>query len=551
MTRGVRVVAWAAVAILAIAPLAMLFAQGASSLGAIAHQSSFLKTTLNTITLGLLVALFSLVLGASLAAVEATMPPAGAAFVFPLVLVPYLLPPYLTGLAWNALLQQNGLVFLATGWQPAWATALLYSLPGIALVMASHLYPLVYLMFRGYQQNRSARLLWSARVHGASQAYAFRRVVIPDVLPVVAATSLLTFIAGIEEFGVPSVLGGYAGITVLTTQVQEVTAVWPVDLGKGAAYSLVLLVLAAGAWVPFRIFSRERTTDASAARRSGKTSLWGTCAFSLCGLVTAVVPVAAVITLSLMRAQTNGLRAGNFTFAHFAAIAAPESGARAAFWTSLQLAFETTLAAAILGFAVAYALRCGGRGTVALDLASALPNAAPGIVLAVGIILVWNAPWNPLPVYNHLGILLVGYTTVVFPTALRYAQLGLAKIPARWEWAAAVHGADPLRTLWAVVVPLARPAVVAGMPILFGLAMRELVMSIMLQPPGVQTISTYVLAQFEQGDIGNSMAMAVTGVFTSAAIIGAFEFFGSKGDADAENVNYARRAAHAGNGIIG
>lgn len=527
MTHGVRVLAWTAVAILAIAPLAMILAQGASSLEAIVRQGSFLTTTLNTIVLGLLVAFFSLVLGAGLATIETVAPSGGAAILLPLVLIPYLLPPYLTGLAWNALLQPHGLIFLATGWQPAWATALLYSLTGIALVMASHLYPLVYLMFRGYQQHRSTRLLWSARVHGASPAYAFRRVLIPDVLPVVAAAFLLTFIAGIEEFGVPSVLGGYAGITVLTTQVQKVTAVWPVDLGKGAAYSLVLLVLAAGAWFPFRILSSARTTEASIARRSAKTSFWGTCTFLLCGLVTAVVPVAAVITLSLMRAQTNGLRAGNFTFAHFAAIAAPQSGARAALWTSLQLAFETTIVAALLGFAVAYALRLGGRGTIILDLAAALPNAAPGIVLAVGIILVWNAPWNPLPVYNHLGILLVGYTTVVFPTALRYAQLGLAKIPKRWEWAAAVHGADPARTLWAVIVPLARPALVAGMPILFGLAMRELVMSIMLQPPGVQTISTYVLAQFEQGDIGNAMAMAVTGVFTSAVIIGAFEYFGS------------------------
>jgi iron(III) transport system permease protein len=526
MTRGVRVAAWTALAILALAPLAALLGRGASSFATIVHQSAFVTTTLNTIVLGVLVASFALVLGASLAAAETAAPPAAAPFLVPLVLVPYLLPPYLMALAWNALLEPNGLVFLVTGVQPAWATAALYSLPGIALVMASHLFPLVYLLFRGYGRNRSLRLLWSARVHGASPAYAFRRVVIPDVLPVVATAFLLTFIAGIDEYGVPSVLGGYAGITVLTTQVQRVTAVWPIDLGQGAAYALVLLVLAGGAWVPFRIFSRERTADASRSSRAATAGPWSTLAFALCGLVTAAVPVTAVVVLALMRAQTNGLRAGNLTFAHFAALASSDSGAGEALLTSLQLAFETTLVALALGFVTAYALRLGGRGGAALDLAAALPNAVPGIVMAVGIILVWNAPWNVLPVYGHRGILVVGYATVVFPTALRYAQLGLAKIPARWEWAAAVHGATPLRTVWEVVVPLARPAILAGAPIVFGLAMRELVMSIMLQPPGIQTISTYVLAQFEQGDIGNAMAMAVAGVFTSAALIGAFEFAG-------------------------
>jgi iron(III) transport system permease protein len=527
MTRGVRVTAWTALAILAIAPLAALLGRGAPFLAAIVHQNAFPAATLNSIALGLLVALFSLLLGAGLAAVDAAAPPAGRAFLFPLVLIPYLLPPYLTGMAWNALLQPNGLVFLATGLQPVWATALLYSLPGIALVMAAHLYPLVFLLFRGYQQHRSPRLLWSARVHGATPGYAFLRVIVPDVLPVVAAAFLLTFIAGIEEYGVPSVLGGYAGITVLTTQVQRVIAVWPIDLGQGAAYSLVLLVLAAGAWIPFRILSQGRTTDASAPRGSRRTSRWGSCAFALCGFVTAVVPVGAVVVLSLMRAETNGLRASNFTLAHFAAIAAPESGAGSALWTSLQLAFETTLVAGALGFIVAYALRLAGRGTVALDLTAALPNAAPGIVLAVGIILVWNAPGNPLPVYDHLSILLLGYTTVVFPTALRYAQVGLAKVPQRWEWAAAVHGAGPARAVWNIVLPLARPALLAGAPILFGLAMRELVMSIMLQPPGVQTISTFVLTQFEQGNSGDAMAMAIAGIFTSAVLIGAFEFYGS------------------------
>lgn len=522
MTRVVRVSAWTALAILAGAPLVALFVRGISSFATIVQQRAFGATTLSTIALGLLVAAFALVLGASLAALEAAAPPAAAPFLVPLNLVPYLLPPYLTALAWNALLQPNGLVYLLTGIQAGWATAVLYSLPGIALVMASHLYPLVYLLFRGYLRNRSPRLLWSARVHGASPAYAFRRVVLPDVLPVVAAASLLTFIAGIDEYGVPSVLGGYAGVTVLTTQVQRVTAVWPIDLGQAAAYAIVLLVLAAGSWVPFRIFSRERTSDAARAPLPARAGAWSTAGFAGCGLLTAATPVSAVVVLALMRAQTNGLRAGNFTLAHFASIGA-DGGARDALWTSLQLAFATTLVALVLGFVTAYALRLGGRGTVALDVTAALPNAAPGIVLAVGIILVWNAPWNPLPVYGHLGILVVGYTTVVFPTALRYAQAGLAKIPARWEWAAAVHGAGPLRALLEIVLPLARPALVSAAPILFGLAMRELVMSIMLQPPGVQTISTYVLGQYDQGDIGNAMAMAVTGVFTSAALIGVFE----------------------------
>jgi iron(III) transport system permease protein len=284
-----------------------------------------------------------------------------------------------------------------------------------------------------------------------------------------------------------------------------------------------LLVLASGAWVPFRALSRKRTSEATVVRRPERRSPWGSAAFLLYGLVTAALPVAAVIVVAFMQAQTNGLRPDNFTTSHFAAIFTLDADARDALRTSLQLAFETTAVTLVLGFIVAYALRLGGPANAILDLVASLPGAAPGIVLAVGIIFIWNAAWNPLPVYNHTAILLVGYTTVVFPTALRYAQIGLAKIPKRWEWAASIHGSAPLRTLWKIVIPLVRPALFAAAPILFGLAMRELVMSIMLLPPGTQTISTYVMLKYEQGDIGDAMAMAVTGVLTSAALIGTFE----------------------------
>lgn len=529
--RAVHLLAWTALVVLALAPLVAILSQALTPQGGTLPlltalgEPSLLRPALNTVLLGLLVALFSLLFGAALAGAEALARPRTMSVLYPLVLVPYLLPPYLMATAWNALLQPHGLVYLVFGAQPEWTTALLYSLPGIALVMASHLAPLAYLLFRGYQQGRSQRALWSARVHGASPLYAFRRVVLPDFLPVIAAVFLITFIAGIEEYGAPAVLGGYANLTVLTTEVQKATGVWPIDLGRAASLSVLLLVLASAAWLPFRRLSQQRTSTASLPPPVRATSLWSSAVFAAYGLVAAVLPVAAVVTLAFMRAQTNGLRAGNFTFAHFAALADPSGDARGALLTSLQLAVETTLLALTLAFVVAYALRRGGRGAAVLDLLAALPSAAPGLVVAVGIILLWNAPWNPLPVYNHLAILVVGYAVVVFPTALRYAQLGLAKIPRRWEWAAAVHGADPLRTLGRVVLPLARPALLAGAPIVFGLAMRELVMSIMLQPPGTFTISTYVLAQFEQGEIGNAMAMAVTGVLSSAAIIGVFEFF--------------------------
>lgn len=42
----------------------------------------------------------------------------------------------------------------------------------------------------------------------------------------------------------------------------------------------------------------------------------------------------------------------------------------------------------------------------------------------------------------------------------------------------------------------------------------------MLQPAGMQVISTYIYGNFRQGVIGNGMALSVIGIFSSALILG-------------------------------
>jgi iron(III) transport system permease protein len=49
--------------------------------------------------------------------------------------------------------------------------------------------------------------------------------------------------------------------------------------------------------------------------------------------------------------------------------------------------------------------------------------------------------------------------------------------------------------------------------------MRELAASILLQPPGTQVISTYVYAQFDQGNVNDGMALAVVGIGSTLLVL--------------------------------
>jgi iron(III) transport system permease protein len=59
-----------------------------------------------------------------------------------------------------------------------------------------------------------------------------------------------------------------------------------------------------------------------------------------------------------------------------------------------------------------------------------------------------------------------------------------------------------------ILLPLIAPSVISSMLLVFAVASRELVASILVAPVGVQTVATFIWRQFDQGSIGLGMAMA-------------------------------------------
>jgi len=68
-------------------------------------------------------------------------------------------------------------------------------------------------------------------------------------------------------------------------------------------------------------------------------------------------------------------------------------------------------------------------------------------------------------------------------------------------------------------VPLVLPGLAASMLMVFAVASRELMTSLLLAPAGVQTVSIFVWRQFEQGSVGEGMAMAAAAVAVSLLLM--------------------------------
>ncbi|HVM32902.1 MAG TPA: ABC transporter permease subunit [bacterium] len=521
-----RAILWAVLTILVILPLAAILAAAFSPslLGESAGAKGFFSPSLwaatrNSLLLGVGVALIASTVSLALALALEYSPPPLARFWEALLFLPFLCAPYLLGLAWSVLAMPGGIFGRHLGLFAPLLGRFVFSLFGIAFITATHLVPLNYAMIRGYLAGTGRRFDLASRVHGLGPIRTFFQVTLPRLSLPLAGGALLAFLAAIEEFGVPAILGPYAGLTLLTTSIQTDLEVWPVDLADATHVALVLLALGIFAWSLYGRFDRALDLDygppAPAARKMG----WAGIFVALWAILAGVLPILIMVILALLKAETAGIRADNFTLAHFGEVLRPGQRGFEALGTSAGLAFVGSFLSFGVACALALLQQGGRRGDRGLDLVTTALNALPGVVLAVALVLVWNAPWNPLPIYGHRAILLLAYMTVLLPMALRYAKTAAARVSPGFVTAARVHGLGWLSIGRYVVLPLMTPPLLGGFAVAFAFGLREFVTSVLLQPPGVNTVSTFIFNEALQGNEGAAMAMSVVSLVVSFAAL--------------------------------
>lgn len=512
--------------------LAGAFSRFAATLG----DARLLGMAANTMILGLGVAALSTIIAVPLAVVRALFRLPGAAIWDVLFIVPFMIPPYISTLGWIMTLQPRGYLFQLVGFDMA---GFLFSVPGIVFIMTLNTFPVVYFAVSRTVEAVGSRYADVARVFGATPLRAFLRITLPLAAPGLAASLLLVFAMAIEEYGTPAALGGRAGFDVLVTGIDLRVSDWPIDLPGAAILSLVLVSLSFAAFLLQRhVLTRrsyQTTTgkpQTSAKRALGRWTVPVLIVFMLVSLAATGLPLLAILATALSRTVSGGLAWSNIGLGNFTAILGDRSGAMKALGTSLSLGVATAVVTGILGALSAYVVvKSRMRGRKMLDTLTILPNALPGIVVAVGLILAWNQPWLPVTPYNTVLILLLAYCCILLPQPVRYATAALHQIGDNLEAAARVSGATPLTAFRRILLPLILPSLLASMLLVFAVATRELVASVVVAPVGVHTISTFIWRQFEQGSVGYGMAMAfVTILITTLLPIALLGAMGRRGN---------------------
>lgn len=474
----------------------------------------------NTLLIAFSSTLISVVLGTAAAWLVALSDlRAKTAWVFAFIL-PLMIPPQVTALAWLQALAPSsplallfgslGLPWFAPGEQP------LYSLSGIVLLLGTHNAPLVFLTVRAGLRRLPADLVEAAQISGASRMRVLFTIILPLARPAIFAGAALTFVAAAGNFGIQAMLGIPARVPTLITLVyQQLNGIGPSALPNTAVYALLIAAItlagmAASAWLggrhDVRVNGAPRVWQQPLGR--GRLAIEGTAWLWMA--LTLLLPVSALLITALTSGYGQALTWQTLTLDNFRSALWGYPAVRHAFMTSLGL---TSLAAIILtstALFLAYFLSWRRTKLVrGLWLASELTYALPGIVTGVAAMLFFL---RPLPIinvslYGTVWIILAAYLANFLALVLRPTLAGFAQLEPALDEAARLCGASFMRRMRDILLPLAAPSALAGTVLVFLTALNEIQVSVLLVTSQTQTIGPTIVFLDEGGSA--SLAAAV------------------------------------------
>lgn len=521
---------------LIICPLGMIFARAVIIDGQLNFsvpwqtltQSGNLQVIGNSLLLGISVVLVSTVIALPLAYLFSRTTWAKYKFFDIIFMIPFMTPPYIGSMGWILFMQKRGLLQQILPWTEG-SEDYFFTFSGLVLVMSFHVFPFMLTMMKNAMVNIPSNLEEAGALFGAGFSSRLKKIFLPLLSGNYVIAALLVFVKTISEYGTPSTLGSRMGFEVFTTQLHRASTVAPVDFGKSAILSSVLVSICFSMWM-LQNYITTRKSYRLVGGKGSKTTLhsfspMGKClsAFYIALILfcSIGIPYFSVIATSLIDLRGYGFVSGNFTLKHYASLFSEDGRGIGAIENSVYLAVVSATICAILGTLIVLVVRKTPykQGKI-LEAVGILPEMLPSIVLIIGIMLFWNEIYSFIPLYNTMGILVLAYVVLFLPYSIQYVTSSFSQINDSLLTAGQVFGGSSFYIFRRITFPLILKGIVSGWMMTFIIAFRELVTASLIAPPNTLVISTYIVREFEQGSVSEGMAMAVLCVFlTTTALL--------------------------------
>ncbi|MBS4752070.1 iron ABC transporter permease [Nocardioides sp. zg-ZUI104] len=444
----------------------------------------------------------------------------GRAVVRAALLVPFVLPTVVVGLAVRQVIAPSGpLGFLDLDGTPVAIVA------GLVFFNVAVVIRTVGVAWEGLDRRPGE----AAAALGASPFTVLRTVTLPALRPAIVSAASVVFLFCATAFGVVLVLGGVRYSSV-ETEIYLLTADL-LDLPAAAALSLVQMLAVVALLV---VVGRLRAVPEQTVRRTvaapTRPSRRDVPALACTGLTLGLVAL-PVLTLAISSVRHDG----TWSLAYYRALSGSGEGllqvsVADALMASLRIAVDATWMSLALGAIIAFVVtrqvrtRAVRRLRAVLDGFFMLPLGVSAVTLGFGFLIALDSP--PLDLRASPLLVPIAQALVALPLVVRTLVPVLAGIDDRQRQAAASLGAGPLRTLATVDLAVVWRPLLAAAGFSFAVSLGEFGATSFIVRPAEPTLPVAIYRLLSHPgalNYGTAMAASVVLAITTAVVIGLVE----------------------------
>ena len=421
-----------------------------------------------------------------------------------MLVLPAAIPAYLIAYTYTDFLEYAGPLQTYLRTLFGWNTSRDYWFPdirthsGAILMMASVLYPYIYVFVRTSFQQISKTLFEAAELTGKPL---FIGVAVPLARPAIIASLSLVLMEVVSDFGTVD----YFGIETLTLGIfnvwlgmNNIVAAAQISI---FAFSLILVLLVVERLARSnRLFSNKSSGLKGMPRISVLPKFQLIC-FVICSIpiiIGFILPVGILISFIVEASNFNSILFLQHTFKNTLLIA-------------LLSAIFIIIVSAFLAIISFYRLKNPGKFFAGL---SATGYAFPGTILAIGVLyfaaqletfsqsflLIFNIEVGDTVVSGTLLVLIIAYLVRFNAVGFGAATSGLEQIPRELISASQLLGKSFSGSVQSVLLPNLWPSILAGGLLVFVDIMKELPLTLLLRPLDFETFST-ITYQFAKDEM--------------------------------------------------
>lgn len=379
-------------------------------------------------------------------------------------------------------------------------------LSGATIALSLYTFPYIYLNLRAAFAGLDQSMEEAARSLGATPREVFLRVTLPHLMPALMAGWLVVGLYVIGDFGAVALMRyevfSYAIYIQYSAAFDRVYAAW-----------LALILIAIALTV---VWWESRLREGAHYARTGSGSGIGTRITRLgpLGQIAGWGFVASVVTASI------GLPVAVLVFwMTRGPIAASLPAVVESFGQSLSVAVPSAMLAAVMALPVAVlAVRYPSPLSTLINRLAFVGYAVPALAFALAFVF-FSLQGARFLYQTHL-LLVTVYALAFLALALGPIRSALYQARPSVEEAARALGHGPVSTFTRVTLPTIRPGIIAGMVLVFAIAMKELPIAFLLAPTGFRPLSITMFSRTSEGMLLEAAPYAAAIIAFSALFVG-------------------------------